>query len=324
MENFFCAALSQQVREDLIGTASIFETYVLIESPPPWAANALESKQLPDNLKCLIQEIQTAKLSVRFLLIAADSVRAKRQVIILRQLAGRSKGYSAQEFQVSHLNQAAPLIRQSLAAATLVGAESTYRDWVYRDLLVCTHGSHDKCCAKFGYPFYRQLVDTVRQLALPNLRVWQVSHIGGHRFAPTLIDFPDGRYYGALNQAAALAILQRQGELSQIQQTYRGWGKLPKLAQILERELLLKQGWSWFEQAVEAEVISGAECSQVELTGQSPAGERICYRADIVEDEAKTQYLPGSCSSKQVSRFVKYRVENLLTLPTASAQVGSR
>lgn len=315
MANFFCAALSQQMREDLIGTASIFQTYVLIESPPPWATNALESKQIPDSLKRLIQEVQANQPSVRFLLIAADSTRPKRRVLILRQIAASSRGYSAQEFQISHLNQAAPLIHQHLSASLPASAPQ----YPYRDLLVCTHGSHDKCCAKFGYPFYRQLTDAVRQLSLPHLRVWQVSHIGGHRFAPTLIDFPEGRYYGALNVAATLAILQRQGNLSSIRQTYRGWGKLPKLAQILERELLLNMGWDWFEQSLDASVTpSDTGCSQVELTSQSPQGQTLLYRADIVEDEAKTLYLPGSCGSKQVSRFVKYRVENLLTLPQAS------
>lgn len=119
-----------------------------------------------------------------------------------------------------------------------------------------------------------------------------------------------------------LAILQRQGELSPIQQSYRGWGTLPKLAQILERELSLNIGWDWFEQSLDASVIpSETGCSQVELTSQSPQGATTLYRADIVEDEAKTLYLPGSCGSKQVSRFVKYRVENLLVLPQELPQV---
>src|SRR4030066_45800 len=26
-----------------------------------------------------------------------------------------------------------------------------------RDILVCTHGSHDACCGKFGYPAYETL-----------------------------------------------------------------------------------------------------------------------------------------------------------------------
>lgn len=313
MGKFFCAALSQQAREDLIGTASNHQTYVLIESPPPWAANALESKQLPENLRRLIQEVEAAALSVRFLLIAADSVQPKRRVLILRQMVGCSRGYSHQEFQVSHLDQAAPLIRRYLVE----GCDAAELVPLTRDLFVCTHGSHDKCCAKFGYPFYRQIAATVRQLAIPNLRVWQISHIGGHRFAPTLIDFPEGRYYGGLDQTSCLAILHRQGDLSNIQQTYRGWGILPKLAQILERELLLHSGWSWFDCSVNATVNPiDAVCSRVELISQTLQGQRTTYQAEIVEDTAV--YLPGSCSSQKVSRFVKYRVENLLILPQAA------
>lgn len=60
-----------------------------------------------------------------------------------------------------------------------------------RDILVGTHGTIDVACAKFGYPLYRHLRDTY---ADEGLRVWRVSHFGGHVFAPTLMDMPTGHY----------------------------------------------------------------------------------------------------------------------------------
>ncbi|MEL7208211.1 MAG: sucrase ferredoxin, partial [Actinomycetota bacterium] len=50
-----------------------------------------------------------------------------------------------------------------------------------RDLLVCTHGTRDRCCGKRGTNLFRALIDRVP----PDTRVWRTSHTGGHRFAPT-------------------------------------------------------------------------------------------------------------------------------------------
>jgi hypothetical protein len=75
-----------------------------------------------------------------------------------------------------------------------------------RDLLVCTHGAVDACCAKFGYPVYRRLRQIAAESALPvPVRVWRCTHFGGHRFAATLLDMPEGRYLGAAGGAAPAA-----------------------------------------------------------------------------------------------------------------------
>ena len=66
-----------------------------------------------------------------------------------------------------------------------------------RDLLVCTHGAVDACCAKFGYPVYRRLQQIAAESELPvPVRVWRCTHFGGHRFAATLLDMPEGAVPG--------------------------------------------------------------------------------------------------------------------------------
>lgn len=203
----------------------------------------------------------------------------------------------------------APLIKDYLTGqltATLVASTT-------RDLLICTHGSHDKCCAKYGNPFYRQALTTVTERSLDNVRVWQASHIGGHRFAPTAIDFPTGRYYGYLNQTALVAILTRTGDIQCLASVYRGWGMLPWAAQVLEKELMLLHGWQWFDYKVTAQVLEhDAEeiYNRVELSLVTSAIEQT-YTADIVADVRKTIYLQASCSSKQASEVTPYVVKNL-------------
>lgn len=74
---------------------------------------------------------------------------------------------------------------------------------------VCTNGRHDACCAELGRPVALALDD-----AHPD-RTWEVSHVGGDRFAGNMVVLPDGLYYGRLDPAAALRVAERRlrGEL---------------------------------------------------------------------------------------------------------------
>jgi hypothetical protein len=58
--------------------------------------------------------------------------------------------------------------------------------------LVCTHGKRDACCAKRGLPLFAALNE------LGPGRVWQSTHLGGHRFAPTFTALPAGTSYGRI------------------------------------------------------------------------------------------------------------------------------
>jgi hypothetical protein len=66
-------------------------------------------------------------------------------------------------------------------------------------LLVCTHGRRDRCCALDG----RALATAVVAAGEPH--VWESSHLGGHRFAPTALVLPTGYLYGRLDMASAIA-----------------------------------------------------------------------------------------------------------------------
>jgi hypothetical protein len=55
---------------------------------------------------------------------------------------------------------------------------------------VCAHGRHDQCCATRG----RLVATLLARREGP--AVWECSHIGGDRFAATLLLFPHGINYG--------------------------------------------------------------------------------------------------------------------------------
>lgn len=316
MEHFFCADHSRQAEEDIIGSAVNHQTYILVECPKPWAPDAFDSKHIPLNLKSLVDEVNRTRLPVRFLLIAPNKDKKTDHTKVLifdNKKDGLLDGYKTKEFNLESIEKVSEVVRNYLAGKT---SDCESEETGKRDILVCTHGNHDKCCARYGNPFYRQAIATVSDLSLSNVRIWEASHFGGHRFAPTMIDFPEGRYYGVLDPESFKSILTRTGNIKCLNRVYRGWGILPKPIQVMERELILRYGWDWFNYKVASRILEqnldykAASC-QAELTFLKPDGSLYSYRANLVQDEGKTLTLRGSCDTTKKSEFVKYSVENL-------------
>jgi hypothetical protein len=327
-QQFFCSEVSNQVGEDLIGSATPCQTYVLVECPPPWKSDAFESKGIPANLRSLVDSVKQARSPIRFLLIhrkqdtslssdavqAGDSVQPdnRTHVLIYQQSADKfCPGYQRWEWQVDCIEAVAPLVQSYLTGQSVIdGACCSQR----RDLLVCVHGSHDKCCAKYGFPFYRAAIDTLEQIGNHQVRLWQTSHFGGHRFAPTLIDLPSGRYYGRLDQGALRSILTHSGDLRCFSDNYRGWGILPNWLQPVEKELIQCYGWQWLDNRIAYQILRQSinqTWIQVRLVVVRPNGSMDAYDAEVVKDCKRTVCLRTSCGSSQESELIKYRVESL-------------
>jgi hypothetical protein len=313
MDKFFCADASKCAQEDIIGTGSNYQTYVLVECCLPWASEAFNSKEVPQNLKDLVEEVEHSKQKIRFLLINSDKHKCanKRKILIYdnkhEELFG---GYEKHEFNADSIDKVAGIVKSYLVGEV---PDCETENKQTRDILVCTHGSHDMCCARYGNPFYAQATALVSELELNDVRVWKSSHFGGHRMAPTAIDLPNGRYYGNLDRTSFQSILTRAGDIECLNQVYRGWGILPNPIQVLERKLMLLYGWDWFNYKVAGKIIDADtenDAFLAEITLEKADG-TYTYRANLVKDETKTVRLKGSCGAKKESEFVKYSVENL-------------
>lgn len=308
-----CADASRQAGEDPIGWTGSHEIFILIECPPPWSNNEFESKAAPAKLSFLVDELDQVEPSARVLLIHGQVLQHHTRLIIFRQ-SELASGYCKQEAQFSDIDAAVQNLPKYLADSKL-GTDATPT----RDILVCTHGSHDRCCGKYGYPFYRQATATVCDLGLANVRVWQSSHFGGHRFAPTILDFPDGRCYGRLTPETFMSILTRQGDIQALKNVYRGWGMLagsefPIAAQVMERELMLQHGWDWFNYKIAYRIVeesADAAFSRIELTITKPNGSLHYYQADVIEDQSRAVEVIGECDG-EVERLPHRVVKNLV------------
>jgi hypothetical protein len=132
-------------------------------------------------------------------------------------------------------------------------ALSAYRepdDQSMRDILICTQGSIDACCATFGFPVYKLLKAMANQADTPT-RVWRCTHFGGHRFAATALHLPDGRYWAYLKADMLSKFIHRRVPVRDLRRHYRGWAAFADpFWQIAEAELFATAGWAWTDATV--------------------------------------------------------------------------
>ena len=69
--------------------------------------------------------------------------------------------------------------------------------------LVCTNGKRDQCCALRGRPVAAAIADAT------DWDTWECSHLGGHRFAATMMLLPTGDMFGWLDPESALEVMKR-------------------------------------------------------------------------------------------------------------------
>ncbi|HEY9828341.1 MAG TPA: sucrase ferredoxin [Stenomitos sp.] len=314
MDRLFCAEQSLQSGLDIIGNADDHRLYIVIECPPPWAFRPFESRGIPETLRALQRELDAEydRFETQFLLIHSEYERLEqgRRIMLFYKPQGLATAYKKQVYLVEELDAVAPLVGQYLRGEVV---QAQHIDDCTRDFLVCTHGSRDRCCARFGKPIYHAARQIVAERALPNLRIWEASHIGGHRFAPTAIDFPEGRYYGYLDTESLADLLTRR-DTSFLNHCYRGSGLLPWAVQILEKELFLSCGWDWMNHSMAGRILeSNADESfnVVELTCRNPTGEIYRYTGEVIADLSQSCHLIESCHGEAPTEIVPYRLRNL-------------
>lgn len=291
-------------REQPIGSASGFTRAFLIETPLPWARKPLESPTIaPELLDALASyEEKIGKASVYLLVPDARYSVEGARLIDVQAVDGRIE---KRDLIATDGNIAA--IIQSIADDAPLPESSVIDLTPWRDLAVCTHGTRDACCASFGIPMYMKLHIAAEQL--PHTRVWRCSHLGGHRFAPTMLDLPSGRSWGLLDDDAALGILRGNIEPRDVAGHYRGWvGFKHSEIQLLESAILQELGWIWTEYTKLADVV---ECDKegrgvrVRISGTHPTLEEIHFEGEI--EWGETFSTIASCNATPVE-YVRKRL----------------
>ena len=310
----YCSHNSRDVSlENPIGSASGFTRNLLFEVPLPWDRIPLNTAHIPQDVKDALAEVEQKLGKTSVTLLAPDRSYAVdgARLIDVQVIDGR---ITRREI-IATDGDLAGVIRSIAHGAPL--PDTAYIDATpWRDIAVCTHGSRDACCAKFGFPMYLKMHAAATQL--PNTRVWRCSHLGGHRFAPTMIDLPAGRSWGLVDEAAAQTIMFQSGDVAELVPHIRG-SVIHKAAevQMLEAELFARIGWSWLEWHQTGRVLEHDEAGRgvaVELTGTHPEHGEITFRADIEWGQEFTTI--ASCNAEPV-QYVRKRLLNVQEITPA-------
>jgi hypothetical protein len=196
--SFRCAAASIERDEPLLGSASTVRAFLLVENAGPWGVDALRDARLPGAVKSGLR---------------ARSGRAGVRVLLVRRHRGAASGPGLRVF-AAYADAASPWLE-----TTTVGGPEELLDLDLDALgrgaspgltrtdrpvfCVCTHGRHDTCCAELGRPTANAL-----SASHPD-ETWDVSHIGGDRFAANVLVLPEGLYYGRVPASDAPALADR-------------------------------------------------------------------------------------------------------------------
>ncbi|MGA5504639.1 sucrase ferredoxin [Streptomyces umbrinus] len=209
-----CAKVSRDLEEPLAGTAATARTWLLVEQPGPWGAKALTSSHLDPALGRALERAAEGT-GVRVALIrrpgrhADCHTVAERQVYAAHTTPGNvwlhkaitSNPERLLELDFTELGEGLP----GTFDMALDGAPHTGDPLA----LVCTNGKRDRCCALLGRPLAAELAASGVD------GIWEVTHLGGHRFSPTLLVLPYGYAYGRAEAHAVKEILQgvREGRV---------------------------------------------------------------------------------------------------------------
>ncbi len=308
-----CSVVSRESGDDPVGSATPFERCLMVEVPPPYQRNAPDSRRFPEGLSEITGKAMDDGLIQKFGAFMPDreySEKGYSRVLFFRRPeAGFFSTFEKDDLLVP-LDELAPFVEALLSGS---GSPEEYRkdSSDVRDVFVCTHNNRDVCCGTFGDPAYKELR---RECADENLRVWRASHIGGHRFAPTLIEFPSGMWWGHLDREQATSLLRRDAPFPDFRKNYRGWSGLgTKFEQIAEREILAEAGWRWTGFLRRGELLSVSEddtFAEVRIDFEdTETGESGSCHATV---EARGSVMTlGSSGSDPLEEVTQYRVSQM-------------
>ncbi len=185
--DFLCTDVSLSMDEALYGTAAQATTWFILEYRQPWAPKAPSDNQLPTHINTWLND-QLGQVENGRLQFIRRKTNAESPYTFYIGITHESD-QRLYKFELANYDDLLSLD----VPAILAGNESAKEHQSFEPLvIVCTHGKRDRCCALYGLPILNAFQTHLGE------NVWQTTHTGGHRFAPTLITFPDGACYGRL------------------------------------------------------------------------------------------------------------------------------
>jgi hypothetical protein len=243
-----------------VGTAPVENAYLIVELAKPWPKK-IKAEEALAQLKPLLKGAAEDVKLLATPRIDWLPLCQRPWALLVRWSAGQAL--------VQELSAQPDELRAALASPAAGKPTPLY--------LVCTHGSRDRCCGTLGYPVYKTLHESGSR------KVLQVSHLGGHRYAPVLLALPEWRFFGHLDCDSCLTMDRVLGQGEPYLEGYRGSGRLPAELQPIEARLWEEYG----NQLKELRLANGHGTSTLTVSASFQDGTRRSYRARLGVQEQR-------------------------------------
>lgn len=280
-----CSEMTRELNVDSGGTGLRADFFLAVDVPLPWpkpvfnhqllagVTELLDSYSVPIRLLASVPEDNDH--------LTVTSYQRKQK----NYLGGSALYRSQNTFQSSDLLD---VLEEILDGKNVEDLIEVAQENEVRELWVCTQGSHDVCCGSEG-----TALSLEANTNLQEVKVRRVSHLGGHRFAPTAVTFPDGRMWSHLSLENLHEVFDGKPIEEKLLKKCRGWsGSETGPEQIAEREGLNLYGWKWDKYKRETVVIAEAELeTKVLVTGFLPEDQTEVRFEVVIDESGKTPIL---------------------------------
>ena len=275
-----CSAASRHRGDPQAGTAPVASRWLLVEHPGPWSKQPMET---PPLFGALGREVEQTCASFG------------GKALLVRRPGRRDAGdepkawYAVDTVRGTQVHGVWRTTEDLLTAAHALGSRLSSSDEDAPPMvLVCTHATRDACCAVRGRPIVAALAR-----ALPD-EVWECTHLGGHRFAGTLLSLPDGVVLGRLDPDSAVAAVTAHRAGRTDARHLRGQTRWIPAVQAALVAVLAEHGPADVSDLQPGAVDSDGDRTRVEVFGRRGLPDRVVV--DVVAEELPDA--PLSCGDK--------------------------
>lgn len=283
--DFLCCDLSEAANEPLYGTAVSASVWFMLEYTRPWGAKATSENDLPAAVRRWLGE-QVEKHNGRLQFIR--QFRPEPETITFF-IAGAGRLY---RFELAGYED---LLGLDVTAVLRADSQFAAQREMQKQYFVCTNGKRDRSCAVRGAALYRAFAEQAGEC------VWMTTHLGGHRFAPTLLSLPDGFCYGRIHPQDVAQFMARSQQNEVWLDKLRGQTSYATVAQVAEYFLRRETGQSG-ENAFELmDCVEGNGRWQVQFRSL----DGTVYQVSVAAAEPLDALVnSGSTQTKPVPQFV--------------------
>jgi hypothetical protein len=302
-KHVFCTDLCHQRGEPLAGTGDAPSRILMLAWPRgKWRTPRWESVDMSPALSEALHEAAHAKLHVALV----DKVEAEGKLPTLHALPENIYADFSDETALI------AAIRDYVAGKVFTGTPDARPT-----IICCTDSRRDACCARHGFSTYKALVAKADP---EKFNIVQATHIGGCRFAASLVVMPQRQRYGRMTAEHAEGFLDAIGKNEVYLPTYKGRSDAPEPAQVAELAAL-----KWAAE-------NGLARSPVSLDGDMPQeaheGDRLTLEAELpgarlsIRLHARDFMVQGNCgvvAEGGGEMTLRWCVDEVIAQPKAAA-----